>query len=191
MEEDALQSWCPMLVKTKPLTPEALSAIGPNILKNSSFETWREPRIADSWHFETEKREEHGRYVSREDTVVKEGSHSLEVSSAARVQHIYVTQSFPAAEYAGKTVTCGIWCKSSFDQLGNVNVIDFIETTGRKDEVATKTTRYEGKDGWWFITATKTIRKDATRISIYLGSSIPLSEGGTLYYDGAIAVVRE
>ena len=188
MEDDALYSWCPMLAKDKDLKPEDLSAIGPNILKNASFETWTKPGIPDSWRPGTE---EHSKYVSREDTIVKEGSHSAKVSSTARVKHVYLIQSFPAAEYAGKTITCGIWCKSSIDELGNVNVIDFIETAGRKDEVATKMTRYEGKDGWWFITATKTIRKNATRISIYLDFNMPLLEGGALYYDGAIAVVRE
>ena len=188
MEEDALQSWCPMLVTAKPLTPEALSAIGPNILKNAGFEAWGTPGIPDGWRLGSE---EHSKYVSREDTIVREGSHSLKVSSTNRVQYVYVIQSFPAAEYAGKTITCGIWCKSSLDELGNVNVIDFIETAGRKDEVATKMTKHEGKDGWRFITATKTIRENATRISIYLDFSVPLPEGGDLYYDGAIAVVRE
>ena len=45
-------------------------------------------------------------------------------------------------------------------------------------------------DGWWFITATKTIRKNAVGgICFYLDSTLPT--GGVIHYDGAVAVVRE
>ncbi len=72
-----------------------------------------------------------------------------------------------------------------------MNIIDFIETTDRKDEVAHKYSTYEGKDRWWFITCTKTIREDAVgMIWLWLGGS-PSPSDGIMYYDGAIAVVED
>jgi len=66
-----------------------------------------------------------------------------------------------------------------------VNVIDFIETTGRTDEGTGRFTRYEDQDGWSFIT----VRNNAVgNIRFYLDSS--LAGDGVVYYDGAIAVVK-
>ena len=73
---------------------------------------------------------------------------------------------------------------------GGVNVIDFVETAGRKDEIASRYTRYVGTDGWHFLTAGKTIRRCATG-SIWLSMAASLPAGGIVYFDGAMAIVEE
>ena len=115
--------------------------------------------------------------------------HSVKVAATQATSHVYIVQSLPAERYAGKTITFGVWTRSSFESSASVNVIDFIETTGRTDEGTGRFTRYEDQDDWSFRTATKTIRKNAVgSIRFYLDSS--LAGDGVVYYDGAIAVVK-
>ncbi len=183
MEDDALQSWCRVLAKGKGLKPEDLIARGENMLKNGGFETWGKGNTPDGWNLPELK------FLSKENAVKKEGAYSIKVSSKDAASGIYISQPIPAEQYHGKTITFGIWTKSNVEDAGSVNVIDFIETTGRRDEIAEKYTRYEGEDGWWFLTAKKTIRPNAVSISFYLGTSFP-PDGGVIYYDGAIAVAE-
>ncbi len=182
MELEAMRGWCPALVKTNARKPEDLE--GENILANSSFEAW-DDAAPGGWQIAGE----HRKFVSREDTVVKDGSHCLKVSAPDRAKWIYVTQSVPAGRYTGKTLIFGVWTKSDLPHAVSVNLIDFIETTGRQDEGGGKFTTFEGRDGWRFKTVVKTIRKNATRVSFYLDSSFPVE--GNIYCDGAVAVVAQ
>ncbi len=168
--------------------PDDLS--GDNILASGGFEAWEKDNVPDGWSSD-------GSYesgaapatVSREDAIVREGLHSVKVAATQATSHVYIIQSLPAERYAGKTITFGVWRRSSFGSSASVNVIDFIETTGRTDEGTGRFTRYEDQDGWSFITATKTIRNNAVgNIRFYLDSS--LAGDGVVYYDGAIAVVK-
>lgn len=173
-----------VLGKTEGAKPQEVAAKGPNILKNGGFEFWggEKGNVPAPWEPDT-------KYVSREDVIVKEGSHSAKVSSKDPVEHIYITWHVPAAHYAGKTITFGVWTRSSFGYRGSLNLIDFVRTTGREDEGSGGNTRYDGEDGWWFITTTKTIRKNAYRVAFYLDSTLP--PDGAIYFDGAIAVVEQ
>ena len=163
--------------------PEELS--GENILANGGFEAWQEGGAPEGWDVAESSTE----LVSREDAIVREGSHSIKASATQATSHIYLIQSLPAEQYAGKTITFGVWIRSSFGSSASVNIIDFIETTGRADEGTGRFTRYEDQDDWSFITATKTIRGNAVGdIAFYLDNS--LAGDGVVYYDGAIAVVN-
>ena len=161
---------------------------GRRILVNGGFESWSTPDggTPEGWRVS----ESTASAVSRDEAVSKEGACSLRTAATEAVKHVYVIQTVPAAEYAGKTINFGVWCRSNFDSIGSVNVIDFIKTAGRADQGAGKLTRYRGEDGWWFITATKTIRQNAVgNIRFYLDSSLPAD--GVIHYDGAVAVARD
>ena len=182
MELEAMRGWCAMLVKSHARKPESLK--GPNILANGDVEVWNDG-MPDRW----QAAETHKKFVSSEDTIVRNGARSIKVSSQEPVRWIYVTQTIPAAAYTGKTIILGVWTKSDLPQAGSINIIDFVETEGRKDEVGSKFTSFDAGDGWYFKSIVKTIRQHATHISFYLDSSFPVP--GSIYYDAAVAVVVE
>ena len=174
-------TYTPYLLKTM---RGAQDLQGEHILLNGGFESWTKD-APDGWSVD----ETAAPFVSRNSDVAKDGASSMTVAAASATSHVYVIQHIPASEYAGKTITFGVWTKSNFESPGSVNVIDFIKTTGRADEGAGKMTTHRAKDGWTFLTATKTIRKNAVgNVRFYLDSSLPA--GGEILYDGVVAVVR-
>jgi hypothetical protein len=161
----------------KILTPEDLTTIGENILKNGDFEEWSngENKPPDSWTSGV-----------KDGKVVKSGSYSAKLS-ADKEGHIFIEQRMPVDSYAGKTIIFGAWVKATFKSRGSVSILDWV---GDKHEVL-NSILHPGDETWQFLTVTKTIRKDATGEIWFRLNANPYKPDDAVNFDGAIAVMKE
>ena len=141
-----------------------LSGDKPNLLANGDFESWSagQRKAPDGW--------ETGGSIWREAKIVKEGSYAVGVTTALPQHHFYVSQVFPAEQFAGETFTFGAWFKAEFADVG---AIAFVYDDGRTWDLL-KHPAYTGKGKWQFVTGTCTVPSDAKgRIRFLLSINIP------------------
>ena len=114
----------------------------------------------------------HDPLIRPEDVTVKSGKHSVALSVAGIQGHTMVQKYLPAAEYAGKTLTLGAWMRGTRSEVA-AQILDFVH-----GEHTTSSGSAPGDDKWHFVTATRTIRPDATgSVILRLSQWIPVLKG--------------
>ena len=138
------------------------------LLENPGLEQWRhgpEP-TPDAWIVGGE-----GPQILRDESVVKAGKYSLRMTTELSHGHVIIDQHIPAAAWAGKTITFGAWTRSDMKGVGGVEILDFI---GNLHEVSSIHIGHPGDGEWHFVSATKTIRAEATEhVRLRLSAHIP------------------
>jgi len=173
--------WAPAR-EEKIFTPDDLDEMGKNILDNSDLEDWVvSNQSPPGWYLGGQ-----GPVVARDDKNVKsDGAYSAALTTVLARGHVFLDQRVPAAPYAGKTITLGAWVKAEHE-TGGVQILDFV---GDNHESSNVTSAWTDDTGWRFMTATKTIRKDATLIVFRLG--VGAVKGFSVSFDGSRAVAVE
>ena len=166
---------------------DKITADSPNLLKNPGFETWTggPDKQPDAWNLKGQ-----GPAIFREQNVVKSGKCAARLTCIRPAGHVFFDQHLPASAYRGKTITFGAWVRS--DTGGGLQIFDFIggepgaKATSSLDVAklgtpeAASGTPYPGDGQWHFLTATKTIRPDATgEVWLRLGARMTHQPGTT------------
>jgi len=146
-----------------------IDADTPNLLKNAGLENWSQgpDEAPDGWIIRGE-----GTRIRRQETAAKSGRYSARLTTVHLRGHVLLDQHIPAAPYAGKTIALGAWVRTDMKDIGTVHIVDFV---GGVHETAVPDNGGHPGDGkWHFLTATKTIRRDATgKIYLSLQAQIP------------------
>ena len=129
----------------------------PNLLDNADFEHWEDkpnsPPIA--WTLNG-----HDPLIRKEQKIVESGKCAVALSVAGVQGHTMVQRYLPASSYAGKfagrTITLGAWVRSDHAESA-VQILDFVDGGH-----TTSGDSAPGDGKWHFVTATRTIRPDAT-----------------------------
>ncbi len=146
------------------------TTIGPgstNLLKNGGFEAWSAGSSAspDAWTASGQNP-----LVTQDVSQVKSGASSARLTSTLVQAHVFFDQRIPAANLAGKTVTLGAWVWSPISEAGDLQIMDFVGST--HDIGASGS--HPGDGQWQWLTATKTIRPEATgEICLRLSGRMP------------------
>ena len=141
----------------------------PNLLTNPGFEQWSlgaDSRPVD-WVVTGQ-----GPVIVREETDVKAGKYAARLTTSLPQGHVIIDKRLPAARFAGKTVTVGVWVRSRMAGIAGVQILDFVQGM---HQVSHGTGPGDPGDGkWHFITATRKIRADATGEVVFrLSAGVP------------------
>ena len=152
-----------------------------NLLSNGDFENWSAGTSVapDGWTADL-----NGGSVARESSIVKLGSYSVKLTSPQNNDAglVYdIGQVKGMAYWRGRSVTVGIWIKSS--NFGADN--GFIVTS---DLPRIYLTPYITADEWTFISATWKVESDATNLKLRIHAAYGY---GVAYFDGAMCVEGE
>jgi hypothetical protein len=160
-----------VLVEGDKIAPESL-----NLLRNPGLESWgKGPNVGpDGWAAGGIDPA-----FSRQESIVQGGSHAARLGTSGLRGVALLDQEFPAAQYAGKTVTFGAWMRSDILGMkdgGSVQILDFVN--GIHEVVSAEQVLGDGQ--WHFVTVTKAIRQGASgNIRVRLAANIPyLPRGG-------------
>ena len=166
----------------KIFTADDLAEMGENILDNADLENWLVPdQSPPGWYLGGQ-----GPVVARDDKNIKSGgAYSASLSTVLARGHVFLDQRVAAGPYAGKTITLGAWVRAEHN-TGGVQILDFV---GDDHESSAVTSEWTDDTGWRFMTATKTIREDATLIVFRLG--VGAVKGFSVSFDGSQAVVMQ
>jgi hypothetical protein len=138
-----------------------------NLLKNGGFEAWSSGPNAspDAWVASGQSP-----VVAQEGARVKSGASSARITSTLIQAHVFFDQRIPVGNLAGKTVTLGAWVWSAVAESGDLQILDYFGAThdvGSSDG-------HPGDGQWHWLTATKTIRPEATgEICLRLSGRMP------------------
>jgi hypothetical protein len=152
-----------------------------NLLSNGDFENWSAGTSVapDGWTANL-----NGGSVVRESSIVKLGSYSVKLTSPQNNDAglVYdIGQVKGMAYWRGRSVTVGIWIKSSNFGVDN----GFIVTS---DLPRIYLTPYITADEWTFISATWKVESDATNLKLRIHAAYGY---GVAYFDGAMCVEGE
>ena len=139
----------------------------PNLLGNPGFEQWTAApdRRPTDWIVGGQ-----GPVIVREVTRVKSGKYAARLTTDRPSGHVLIDKRLPAGRFAGKTVTLGTWLRADIKDIAGVQILDFVK--GMHEVTGGQIDREEGP--WRFVTATRTIRPDATgEIVLRLSAHVP------------------
>ncbi len=145
-----------------------------NLLKNPGFEKWSGTpnRFPDGWTVAGQ-----GVEILQERKLVKSGRCSARLTTGLLQGHVIIDQYVPAKQFAGKTITLGAWILTSVKDAAGVNILDFVGSTHEVNSLGSGDNPGDGQ--WHFVTATKTIRPDATgEVRLRLSFQVPYVKGG-------------
>lgn len=172
--------WSPAR-REKIFRPEDLAETGRNILVNGDLEKWILPdQSPPAWSLGGQ-----GPAVARDEKNARSGACSVRLTTVLPKGHVFLDQRIEAGDRAGRTITFGAWVKDDRD-LAHVQILDFAADGHESSRMASE---WNDDTGWRFLTATKTIRKDATLIVFRLGAHTV--EGLAVWWDDGQAVVTE
>ena len=141
----------------------------PNLLTNPGFEEWTpglDSRPAD-WIVTGQ-----GPVIVREVADVKSGKYAARLTTDLPQGHVIIDKRLPAGRFAGKTITLGVWVRSSLKDGAGVQILDFVQGM---HEVGFGSGPGDPGDGTWhFVTVTRKIRADATGdVVLRLSAGVP------------------
>ena len=138
-----------------------------NLLENPGFEQWTaapDSRPTD-WVVGGQ-----GAVIVREEKLVKSGKYAARLTTDRTRGHVLIDMRLPAARFAGKTITLGTWLRSEIKDVAGVQILDFVK--GMHEVTSGQV--HPGDGPWRFVTATRTIRPDATgQIVLRLSAQVP------------------
>ena len=138
-----------------------------NLLDNPGFERWSgaADRRPTDWIVGGE-----GPVIVREETLVKSGTYAARLTTGRPSGHVLIDKRLPAARFAGRTITLGAWLRADIQGIAGVQILDFVK--GMHEVTGSRVDRQEGP--WRFVTATRTIRPNATgQIVLRLSAHVP------------------
>ena len=170
----------PVSLEGKRYTEEELAAMGPNLLSNGSFETWRKgpALVPNDWAMGLVSG------LRRVKKHVKNGKYAIALWMPKEARS-YINQSFDAKPYRGKTILMGAWYKIGPNADCNVG----ITTKVGKRYVQSHSKRARKDGQWHFMSTRQTIPEEADRMYLQL-NAYSLEPLAPAQLDGAIAVVE-
>jgi len=141
----------------------------PNLLTNPGFEQWTsgpDSRPTD-WLVTGQ-----GAVIVREEAGVKAGKYAARLTTSLPQGHVIIDKRLPAARFAGKTVTLGVWVRSRIKGVAGAQILDFVQGMHQVSGGSGPGDPGDGK--WHFVTATRKIRPDATGEVVFrLSAHVP------------------
>ena len=141
----------------------------PNLLTNPGFEQWTAGPTSQpaDWLVAGQ-----GAVIVREEADVKAGKYAVRLTTSLPRGHVIIDKQLPAARFAGKTITLGVWVRSKIKDVAGVQILDFVQ--GMHEVTSGEGEGDPGDGKWHFVTATRRIRDDATgEVVLRLSAQVP------------------
>ena len=142
-----------------------------NLLKNGGMENWQTADASPADWIASGQ----GIAIVKDDARRKSGNYAARLTTMHPRGHVMIDHTLSAAPHAGKDVTLGAWVWSDMPEVGDAQILDFVD--GRH-EVASSA-GHPGDGQWHLLTVTKTIRPSATGdFKLRVGATVPYLPGG-------------
>jgi hypothetical protein len=154
-----------------------VTAAAPNLLNNPGFEAWGKAadQAPDGWYVNLDEP-----VIQRQDAIVRSGKYAVRLTSDVSSKQVLLEtqQAIPAAQYAGKTITMGVWARADMPEMKGAADLQILDLVNGSYDVATSLDALPADRQWHFITATKTIRPGATgNLRVRIAANIPYLPG--------------